>query len=265
MKTALVTGASSGMGLIYARELAARGYDIVLVSNQQEQLSQAAADIAADYGVAAIPHFADLATPDAAAGLHGWCAEQGLEIDVLVNNAGMFFFKELCTDDLPRVRAMMNLHMTTVTELCLLFGEDMKRRGSLSGGNAGRSGHILIVSSMTAKLPTPGIAIYSATKAYLKSFGKSLYFEMKPYGVGVTTVCPAAIATPLYNIKPSLMKVGVRTGVIHTPQWLVKRALRGMFRGRPTVRPSLMNYYLPPLVRMLPRWVESRLWAKLLK
>lgn len=256
MKTALVTGASSGMGLIYARKLAERGYDIILVSNQEEQLAQAAADIASDYSVAAVPHFADLAAPDAASKLYGWCTEQGFEVDVLINNAGMFFFKELCADDLARVRAMMNLHMSTVTELCLLFGEEMKRRGC---------GHILIVSSMVAKLPAPGISIYSATKAYLKSFGKSLYFEMHPYGVGVTTVCPAAIATPLYNIKPSVMRLGVRTGVIHTPEWLVGRALRGMFRGRPTVRPSLMNYYLPPLVRLLPRWAESRIWAKLRK
>lgn len=254
MKVALVTGASSGMGLIYSRKLAERGYDLLLVSNQTDALIQTAADIADEFGVSAIPHYQDLAVPEAASCLYDYCLAEGLEVEILVNNAGMFFFKELDCDDVPRVEKMMTLHMSTVTKLCLLFGEDMKRRGC---------GYILIVSSMAAKLPTPGIAVYSATKAYLKSFGKSLYFEMKPYGVVVTTVCPAAIATPLYGLNPRLMALGVKTGVIKTPEWLVKRALRGMFRRRPVIKPGLMNLYLPPMVRLLPGGLECRIWNKL--
>lgn len=254
MRVALVTGASSGMGLIYSRKLAERGYDLLLVSNQTDALIQTAADIADEFGVSAIPHYQDLAVPEAASCLYDYCLAEGLEVEILVNNAGMFFFKELDCDDVPRVEKMMTLHMSTVTKLCLLFGEDMKRRGC---------GYILIVSSMAAKLPTPGIAVYSATKAYLKSFGKSLYFEMKPYGVGVTTVCPAAIATPLYGLNPRLMALGVKTGVIKTPEWLVKRALRGMFRRRPVIKPGLMNLYLPPMVRLLPGGLECRIWNKL--
>lgn len=254
MRVALVTGASSGMGLIYSRKLAERGYDLLLVSNQTDALIQTAADIADEFGVSAIPHYQDLAVPEAASCLYDYCLAEGLEVEILVNNAGMFFFKELDCDDVPRVEKMMTLHMSTVTKLCLLFGEDMKRRGC---------GYILIVSSMAAKLPTPGIAVYSATKAYLKSFGKSLYFEMKPYGVGVTTVCPAAIATPLYGLNPRLMDLGVKTGVIKTPEWLVKRALRGMFRRRSVIKPGLMNLYLPPMVRLLPGGLECRIWNKL--
>ena len=143
--------------------------------------------------------------------------------------------------------------MLTPTRMCLLFGEVMKRRGH---------GYILNMSSMAAKLPCPGIAVYSATKAYLKSFGKSLFFEMRPYGVGVTTVCPAAIATPLYKLKPSLLKLGVNVGLIGTPQWLVRRALRGMFHKRRVVKPGLMNYYLPPLIAILPKWLVGRLWRR---
>lgn len=252
--TALVTGASSGMGLIYARQLAEKGCDIVLVSNQENELQKAASDIANRYHVRAIPHYQDLSLPDAASSLHDFCNAEGLEIEILVNNAGMFFFKELHEEDIPKIDIMMSLHMSTVTKLSILFGEDMKKRGH---------GHILIVSSMAAKLPAPGITIYSATKAYLRSFGKSLYFEMRPYGVGVTTVCPAAIATPLYGLKPGLMKIGLATGIIHTPEWLVKRALRGMMHKRPVVAPSLMNVYLPPMIRLLPRDVESGIWKKL--
>lgn len=118
------------------------------------------------------------------------------------------------------------------------------------------------MSSMAAKLPCPGITIYSASKAYLKSFGKSLYFEMRPYGVGVTTVCPAAIATPLYKLKPSLLNLGVKIGLIGTPQWLVRRALKGMMRKKMVVKPGFMNYYLPPLIALLPKGLEVRLWQK---
>ena len=146
---------------------------------------------------------------------------------------------------------MLNLHVGTVTRLSILFGEAMKQRGS---------GYILIVSSMAARLPTPGITIYSATKAYLRSFGRSLSYELRPYGVGVTTVCPAAIATPLYRLKPSLMDLGVKVRLIHTPAWLVRRALRAMFRRRRVVSPSLMNVWLPPLVALLPGPLEQWLW-----
>ena len=203
---ALITGGSSGMGLEYARQLAGRGYDLLLVSNRDVELKAASAQLREQYSVTVTPHFQDLAEPDAADKLFAWCTEDaGILPDVVINNAGMFFFKELDGDDLDRVQAMMNLHMTTVTRTCLLFGEAMKKRGS---------GYLLIMSSMAARLPVPGITIYSATKAYLRSFGRSLSYELKPYGVGVTTVCPAAIATPLYKLKPSLLKFGVKIGLI---------------------------------------------------
>ena len=129
----------------------------------------------------------------------------------------------------------------------------MKRRGH---------GYILNVSSMAAKIPAPGITVYAATKAYLKSFSKSLYFEMRPYGVVVTVVCPGAIATPLYKLDAAKLRLGVRIGLIGTPEWLVRRALRGMFRKRRVVKPGLMNYYLPPLVALLPKRLVDHFWRK---
>lgn len=256
MRTALITGGSSGMGLEYARQLLSKGYRTVLVSNRQDQLEQAVLALKegrADEGCV-ITHWEDLSTINAAELLHEWCKREGLEIDILICNAGMFFFKELSARDMGKADTMLNLHVKTNTDLCLLFGEDMKRRGK---------GSIILMSSMAAKLPTPGITVYSATKAYLLSFGKSLWFEMRPYGVTVTTVCPAAIATPLYKIKPSLMKLGVRTGIIHTPQWLVRKALRASAHGRRIIRPSAMNWYLPGMVALLPAPVENLLWKKL--
>ena len=251
---ALITGGSSGMGLEYARQLAAKGFDLWLVSNREEELAAAARALQSAFPVRVTAHFQDLAKPDAADRLYGWCVrEQGVLPDVLINNAGMFFFKELETEDLERVQAMVDLHVVTVTRACVLFGNAMKQRGS---------GYILNMSSMAARIPAPGITVYSATKAYLRSFGRSFSYEMKPYGVGMTTVCPAAVATPLYRLSEKWLRFGVRIGVIQTPRRLVKRALRAMFHKRRVVSPGLMNVYLPPLIDLLPGPVEAAIWKR---
>ena len=197
---ALITGGSSGMGLEYARQLSEIGCNLLLVSNQEEELEKAARELGRD-GIQVLPHYQNLATETAAEELLAFCQAENLQIDILINNAGMFFFEELTRENEAKALTMMRLHIFTPTRLCIQFGEEMKKRGY---------GYIINMSSMAAKLPCPGITIYSATKAYLKSFGKSLYFEMRPYGVGVTTVCPAAIATPLYRLKPSLLQFGVK-------------------------------------------------------
>lgn len=253
---ALVTGATSGMGLEYCHQLAAMGHDLILVSNQQDLLDTLPKQLSNQYGINAIGRYQDLASPDAAQQLYDWCAQEALQVDILINNAGMFFFHELTPDYADRSEAMLALHVLTPTRLCALFGENMKRR---------RQGYILNVSSLTAQIPAPGITLYAATKAYLKSYSKSLYFEMRPYGVGVTTVLPAAVATPLYNLKPKTQSLLTRFGIIRTPQWLVRRALRGMFHHRHYVKPGAMNYIVPLLVKLLPNRLETRIWQKLTK
>ena len=251
---ALVTGATSGMGLEYCHQLAAKGHDLIMVSNQQEQLDTLPAQLSQKYGIRAIGRYQNLATDTAAQELYDWCRGENMQVEILINNAGMYFFHELTPDYYAKAETLFKLHTITPTRLCLLFGNDMKQRGK---------GYIINVSSLAAKLPTPGITMYSATKAYLKSFSKSLYFEMRPYAVGVTTVLPGAIATPLYNLKPALMNFAVKIGLIKTPQWLVKRALRGMFRKKHYVKPGAMNYYLPVLLKLLPNNIETKIWKRL--
>lgn len=250
---ALITGATSGIGWEFCKQLAANGCNILMVSNQKEQLETMHKNLAEEYGVEAWGLYMDLSQETAADEVWHYCQEQHLEINILVNNAGMFFFHEIDAETREKALTMLRLHMTTPTKLVMLFGEAMKER---------RYGYIVNMSSMAAQLPTPGITIYSATKAYLKSFSKSMYFEMKPYGVGVTTVLPAAIATPLYRLKPSLMKLGVTLHLISTPQWLVKRAIKGMLRRKQVVKPGVMNYYLPVVIRLLPACIEQRIWNK---
>lgn len=251
---ALVTGGSSGIGLEFSRQLAAKGYDLIIVSNSREQLDAVCAPIAEEYGVRVIPRLQNLATGNAAEELMEWCDSQSVLPDILINNAGMFYFKELSPELMGKAEVMIGLHVTTPTKICILFGDRMKQRGS---------GRILLVASMAARIPAPGIQVYSATKAYLRSFGESLSFELKPYGVTVTTLCPAAVATPLYGLKKGLLNFGVAIRVIHTPQWLVRKALKGLFRGRRLMKPSIMNAYLPPMIKMLPSNLEQKIWDRI--
>ncbi len=251
---ALVTGGSSGIGLEFSRQLAEKGYDLIIVSNSREQLDAVCAPIAEEYGVRVIPRLQNLATGNAAEELMEWCDSQSVMPDILINNAGMFYFKELSPELMGKAEVMIGLHVTTPTKMCILFGDRMKQRGS---------GRILLVASMAARIPAPGIQVYSATKAYLRSFGESLSFELKPYGVTVTTLCPAAVATPLYGLKKGLLNFGVAIRVIHTPQWLVRKALKGLFRGRRLMKPSIMNAYLPPMIKMLPSNLEQKIWDRI--
>ena len=251
---ALVTGGSSGIGLEFSRQLAEKGYDLIIVSNSREQLDAVCAPIAEEYGVRVIPRLQNLATGNAAEELMEWCDSQSVLPDILINNAGMFYFKELSPELMGKAEVMIGLHVTTPTKMCILFGDRMQQRGS---------GRILLVASMAARIPAPGIQVYSATKAYLRSFGESLSFELKPYGVTVTTLCPAAVATPLYGLKKGLLNFGVAIRVIHTPQWLVRKALKGLFRGRRLMKPSIMNAYLPPMIKMLPSNLEQKIWDRI--
>ena len=251
--SALITGASSGMGLAFAQQLAAEGYALAMVSNRGEELARAAAAIRERYGVPVLSRCADLARPDAAAGLLAWCDENGFVPDTLINNAGIFFMQYLGSGNLEKVRTMMRLHMDCVTELCILFGERMKAAGG---------GHILNMASMTARIPAPGIAVYSATKAYLSSFGKGFGHELRPYGVTLTTVCPAAVDTGLYPLPERLRGLLRRLGIIRSPEWMVRRSLRAMRRGRRTLSPGLSNLLLPPLIKILPARLIDKLGVK---
>ncbi|MBO4593723.1 MAG: SDR family NAD(P)-dependent oxidoreductase [Bacteroidaceae bacterium] len=251
---ALVTGGTSGMGWEYCRQLAAMGCNVLMVSVQKDLLATLPDKITEEYGVKSWGLYMDLSKESAADELWDWCRQQQLDIDILVNNAGMFFFHELDADTHDKALTMLRLHVDTPTRLVMLFGEPMKER---------HRGYIVNMSSMTAQLPTPGTTVYSATKAYLKSFSKSMYFELAPYGVGVTTVLPAAVATPLYRMSPRMMKLGVAVGLIRTPQRLVKRALRGMLHRRHVVKPGATNYILPVLIKLLPNWLEQKIWNKI--
>lgn len=256
IKSALVTGASSGLGLAFARQLASHGCALALVSNREEELLAAAAGLRESYGVTIHARCMDLSLPGAAEEVLRWCDGLGFRPELLVNNAGMFFMEYLDPQNLAKARTMVSLHVSAVTELCILFGTRMKEQGR---------GYILNISSMTARIPAPGIAVYSATKAYLRSFGKGLSHELRPFGVTVTTVCPAAVDTGLYPLGERLRRQLRRIGIIRSPEWMVRKSLRALLRGRRIYAPGLMNAVVPPLVALLPNRLEDRLGVKWIK
>ena len=253
IKSALVTGASSGMGLAFARQLAAQGCALALVSNREEELLAAAGSIRAEAGVTVHARYADLSLPGAAEEIVRWCDSLSFRPELVVNNAGIFFMEYLGPQNLEKARTMVSLHVSAVTELCILFGARMKER---------RHGYILNISSMTARIPAPGIAVYSATKAYLRSFGKGLSHELRPYGVTVTTVCPAAVDTGLYPLSERLRRRLRRIGLVRSPEWMVRKSLRALQRGRRIYAPGLTNAVVPALVALLPDRLVDRLGRK---
>ncbi|WP_294141839.1 SDR family NAD(P)-dependent oxidoreductase [uncultured Sanguibacteroides sp.] len=252
-KFALVTGASSGIGKEYARELGSRGYGLVLVSNEEERIQEVGAELAAEYGVDTYPLYMDLAVTDAAERLYAYCKERSLEIEVLVNNAGMFKLSKVVNLPVAVTEKMLLLHMVTPAMLCRYFGEDMKVRGR---------GYILNMSSMSAWLSYPGISLYASTKCFLKCFSRAFRLEMLDYGVYVTVLCPGAIATDLYHLSKRLQKLALRLGVMMTPQRLARRAIRGMFRKRAWMMPGLVNYFFMFFLFFLPlgvvRWIMRK-------
>lgn len=206
---ALVTGASSGIGLQYSRELASRGYDVVMVSNQEVEIKQCAEDIAKEFGVKTYPIFKDLTDIEAPYQLLDYCKENNLDIEVLVNNAGVFFFNPLIKTAEQRINLMLELHVVAVTNMCRVFGEYMAERGK---------GYILNMSSLSAWMTMPGISIYNATKSYILNMSRSLWYEMKDYGVSVTAICPGAVDTTLYGLSNYWRRVAVGIGVSMRPE-----------------------------------------------
>ena len=254
---ALVTGASSGIGLQYATQLA-RNYqcDLLLVSNQQKELDEVAKDLAERYKVKTVAHFADLSLNDAAENLYDWCKQEGHEVDVLINNAGVFFFNKYCETDIKRIELMLQLHVMTVAKLTRLFAADMCAR---------RRGYILNMSSMSAWMAMPGIQTYNASKAFIYNFSKSLWYELKPYNVHITVMAPGAVDTGLFGLAPNLRKLAVNLTVSIPPEKLVKRALKKLFKGKQEDTPGFINWLATPFLRHTPDWILFLAQKKLSK
>ncbi len=249
---ALVTGASSGIGLAFARELARRGYNLLIVSN--EEAIRASAKMIKPHPtspvgeeIEIIPLVMDLSKQTAARELYEYTKAKGIEVEVLVNNAGVYHDKDILDDSEAFTGLIMNLHMYTPAMLCYLFGQDMKARGK---------GYILNVCSVTSKMAAQRLGTYGGTKAFLSHFTRALHIELKPYGVYVTDVSPGAVDTGLYSIRPWMTKAGKVLGIIVSPETLARRGLRALFHGRAkTTIPTIFWQVLSFIILLVPTCV----------
>lgn len=258
-KTALVTGASTGIGRCYAEQLAALGYNLIIVSRDGELLNKAAREITDTHGVKVSVLAKNLATLTAAEELFEWTKSEGHTIDVLINNAGMFSFCDILDTPTERIKETILLHDVTNTMLCKLFAADMASRGG---------GHILNMSSYSIWMPWPGLSLYSASKAYLKSFSVAFAKEVREKKVYVTAVCPAGIATDLYGLSKKWQKIGLNIHALSTPQFCARRGLNSLWRRRRSVVPDWWMRLLIPILEYLPmfilRWMRgfTKKWQK---
>lgn len=245
MNYALITGGSSGIGREYARQLAAKGWNLIIVSNREEDNARVAEELTAQYGIKAEPLYADLTEKDAAEKIYDHVQRMGIEVEVLINNAGMLLFSQLCNTPAEQLERIIALHCATPTKLCQLFANKMAERGG---------GYILIMSSITAWTPYPTISHYAATKCYLRSFAQSLWYEMRARGVSVTAVFPSAVDTPFYDLDDKVRRWLLRCGVMLSAESVARKALRAMFRGRRRCLPGFITKVEAAICWLLPAW-----------
>lgn len=186
-QTALITGASNGIGLELARIHAKRGGNLVLVARSQDKLNQLADELRAQHHDIQITVIAqDLAMPHAAQSVFAQTEQLGIQVDILINNAGFGGHGRFFERELAKEQQMIQLNITTLTELTHLY---------LQGMVARRSGKILNVSSTASFMPGPLQAVYYATKAYVTSFSQAVAEEVREFGISVTALCPGAVDT----------------------------------------------------------------------
>jgi short-subunit dehydrogenase len=253
--TALVTGASSGIGLAISLELARYGYPLLMVSNEEVKLSEAVCLVKTKYGVNATALCMDLAETNSAQKLFDYCQENNFKIDILVNNAGIFFFNDVADTPPELMETMIKLHVLTPALLTQLFAQEMIAEN--------RKGYILNIASISSRMMMPGIALYSSTKSFLRGFSRAMRNEVFHRGVSITTLSPGAVATGLYNLSPRYMQAGVRLGVIMSAERLAIKAVRKMFKRKAEYIPGgFINRLFIFLVASMPEFFIRMLKVK---
>ena len=252
---ALVTGAASGMGKLYAGRLAMMGYSLVIVDISADRLEKTADELReqvaslSDWRIPykssfkVLPLVQDLSRQDAAEKVYAFTGQHGCDIEVLINNAGLFYYQGIAETSPAALARMVMVHDYTPLLLCRAYVPDMRRRGC---------GYVLNVSSLAAWIPWPGLGMYASTKRFVKDFSRALRVECRGTGVSVTNAYFGAVDTPLFNLKPSYRKLARALRIMVPAETAVEKALKATFKRRKGTMPGLLNHIFKPVVRVLP-------------
>jgi short-subunit dehydrogenase len=254
-KRALVTGASSGIGAAIAHELARRGVHLVLAARRRAQLDEVAQQCAA-LGVATEVIVADLGTPDGARTL--WTAAQRTTVDILINNAGFGYFRPFAEIEWARDAEMIQLNMTALVELSKRFAEHRQRQ-------AGRA-YLVNIASIGAYQSVPNMALYAASKAFVRNFTEGLHDEWRGSSLSATCVCPGGTKTEFHAMAGAGNYGWLANASMMTAERVARISVDAMVRGKRTVIPGLVNKLSCWGVRFVPRrfasWMSRRVLGK---
>ncbi|MBD1372316.1 SDR family oxidoreductase [Hazenella sp. IB182357] len=241
-QTALITGASSGIGEAFARELAKQKYHLVLVARNTEKLNQIASELAKQYDISVHVITADLSQPHTASSIYQQTEERGIQVDFLINNAGFGTFGPFHTIDPKSDHDQVMVNVATLVDLVHLYLPAMVSR---------KQGQIINVASMAGFIPLPYMAVYGATKAFVISFSEALWSEYREYGIHILALCPGYTKTNFFqtaNVDASVPKKGLRT-----PEQVVQSALTALKKGKDVVVDGKVNRSLWSLIKITPR------------
>jgi len=253
MNTTLITGASSGIGEVFARKLAARGRNVFLVARSEDKLITLCNELGRSNSIRAQSVALDLSKPESPARLFEEAQQRGLVVDMLINNAGFGSMGEFSKLDLARELNMIDLNIKALVELTYRFLQPMLER---------KQGEIINVASTAAFQPVPFMATYAATKAFVLSFSEALWEENWPHGIKVMALCPGVTDTNFFEAARG-HKPPAR--VSQTPEEVVEVALRGLARGKSHVISGWTNFMMVESERLAPRSLITRLAGRMMR
>lgn len=253
MKTTLITGASSGIGEVFARKLAAQGHNVLLVARSEDKLMTLCNELGRLNSIRAQYVAMDLSQPDAPARLFAEAQKRGLEIDLLINNAGFGSMGDFAQLDLARELNMIDLNVRALVELTHRFLKPMREK---------KRGAIINVASTAGFQPIPFMGTYAATKAFVLSFSEALWEENRPLGIKVMALCPGVTQTGFFEAA-SIEVPPMRS--VQTAEDVVDTALRGLKRGKSHIISGWANFFMIESERLVPRSFVARMAGKVLR
>ena len=256
----LITGASTGIGAEFARQFAARGHDLVVVARSADKLNDLAARLRVAHGVEVTVLAMDLSLPTAAGELWQQTNRLGLEIAVLVNNAGFGTHGDIADADPQRLEEAVELNCRTVVGTTARYLPQMRARGA---------GTIINVASIAAFQPLPKMAVYGASKAFVLSFTEALWAEERKHGVRVLAVCPGLTDTPFFELAGDAAATAASgsaaLAVTRSPQQVVDATMRALSGRKPSFVDGVANAFVARvLTRLLPRRAAIAVSGRLL-